>query len=316
MPGLTDWFDVFRCGTHTDRFGREVTITRDDIDAAIDSYKKDSAPIVVGHPSLNAPAFGWIGAFRRVGDLVQAKASTVADEFADLVNRKLYKNRSLSFGPGMHFRHVGFLGAQPPAVKGLKDIQFSQEEEIVSVEFAEQTADSMQQTADTRNAAGDMPEAKPESEDKDEFVSALREIRAELDRCRQESERLRQELENVNAQKRAADFSSYTQELVNDGRLPKAYQKNICEFMECLQSKGVYEFSEGAEPIVERFKRVLKEILKPVEFAEIATPQAVKTATPTAKDLASQIRSARAELAAQGVSANVSQVMARLEGGK
>ncbi len=36
----------------------------------------------------------------------------------------------------LYLRHVGFLGAQPPSVKGLKQVSFSEQEEGV-VEFAD-----------------------------------------------------------------------------------------------------------------------------------------------------------------------------------
>lgn len=115
MPGLNDWFDVFRCGTHLDHSGTLRTISESDVDRAIAAYTPDSAPVVIGHPTLNAPAWEWVSGFRRQGRVLQARCSKVADEFAAAVQRGLYKNRSIAFNSDGSFRHVGFLGAAAPA---------------------------------------------------------------------------------------------------------------------------------------------------------------------------------------------------------
>ena len=48
------------------------------------------------------------------------------------------KKRSASFYPDGRLRHVGFLGAAPPAVKGLADIGFTAEEDHITFDFQEQ----------------------------------------------------------------------------------------------------------------------------------------------------------------------------------
>lgn len=286
MPGLTDWFEVFRCGTHVDRFGREVTITPSDIDTAIATYKRDSAPIVVGHPTLNAPAFGWIGAFRRVGDIVQAKASSVADEFADIVKRHLYKNRSLAFGPGMRFRHVGFLGAQPPAVKGLKDIQFSDKEEFMDIEFSEDSAQSpVDEHSDAPthtnedSALNPAPAVSDKSAEVSDITDELVVIKAELAKAKEATKRLEErnaqlkaDYDKASRSLRQAEFATYTDELIAEGRLPKEQREHLLEFMECLHGMNSYEFSEGSMPVLQRFKEIFRAFSKrPVQLTEFAS---------------------------------------------
>lgn len=287
MPGLTDWFDVFRCGTHTDRFGRTVNISTADIDQAITAYKSDSAPIVVGHPSLNAPAFGWVGAFRRVGNTVQARASVVADEFADLVKRNLYKNRSLSFGPGLRFRHVGFLGAQAPAVKGLADIQFAQQEDYMTVDFADSSAENpnppalVAQEPATKSAT--KPEVTPEEADTSELDALkadLEAVKAELASIKAEKDHCEAKLKDERAKARNAENSAWIEKLGQTGRLPQDKQKAVTEFMACLGKSETYEFASGEEPILQRFKGLLNDILRPAaDFSEFACAQ--RTAVPT-----------------------------------
>ena len=55
-------FDIFRAGTRRDNNGREVTISAADVAACAAAYDpaKHEAPIVIGHPKTEDPAYGWI----------------------------------------------------------------------------------------------------------------------------------------------------------------------------------------------------------------------------------------------------------------
>jgi hypothetical protein len=143
-------FPIFRPGRHTAASGVALDFSEDQLRAAVAAYDPalHEAPIVVGHPRDNHPAFGWVGALsydETTGEIV-ADPTQVDADFAELVQAGRYKKRSASWylpdapnnpKPGtLYLRHVGFLGAQPPAVKGLKDVSFSDAEEGV-VEFGE-----------------------------------------------------------------------------------------------------------------------------------------------------------------------------------
>lgn len=126
MPGLKDWFEVFRAGTHTDMSGRTVSFGQKDLDGIVSAYKSSpqKAPIVFGHPKHDAPAFGWVDDLKRVGNSLYAKCNQVVEEFENCVKDGLYPNRSISLAPDNNLRHIGFLGAVQPAVKGLEPISF------------------------------------------------------------------------------------------------------------------------------------------------------------------------------------------------
>lgn len=53
---------IFRTGTHTDSHGQTLTFSESDLANAVRAYNPDlhQAPIVVGHPKTDAPAFGWV----------------------------------------------------------------------------------------------------------------------------------------------------------------------------------------------------------------------------------------------------------------
>lgn len=140
-------YEIFRAGTRTDANGNTVTITEADLAAAAQAYDPQvhEAPIVVGHPKADAPAYGWVKSLGVQNGVLTADFAQVDEGFADLVKAGRYKKVSASFYPPTSpnnpkpgvwtLRHVGFLGAQPPAVKGLSAISFAEGE--VYVEFAE-----------------------------------------------------------------------------------------------------------------------------------------------------------------------------------
>ena len=106
------------------------------------------APIVVGHPADGAPAFGWIASLAADADGLHATPRDVAPELAEAVAAGRYRKVSASlYPPGAahhpapetgrwYLRHVGFLGAQPPVVKGLKPVALAEDAGVVTVELS------------------------------------------------------------------------------------------------------------------------------------------------------------------------------------
>lgn len=133
-------FEIFRTGTHTSLNGQTKEFSEADLDTIASSYdpQQHEAPIVIGHPETNAPAYGWIEKIKRIGDRLIAFPKQVSNEFAELIKTGAFKKRSISITPDLQLNHVGFLGAAAPAVKGLKDVEFTEnpdELEFASFEF-------------------------------------------------------------------------------------------------------------------------------------------------------------------------------------
>lgn len=137
--GLTDWFEVLKTGTFKDNSGKDHTFTEQDLDTIVKKYDPatNEAPFVVGHPKKDHPAFGWVEGLKREGNLLFAKGKQIVPEFETAVESGLYKKRSIALNPDKTLRHIGFLGAVPPAVKGLADVAFSEDDEIQIYEFSE-----------------------------------------------------------------------------------------------------------------------------------------------------------------------------------
>ncbi|MDP3324234.1 MAG: peptidase [Hydrogenophaga sp.] len=145
---------IFKAGRQTAMSGATIDFTEADLAATAAAYDpaKHEAPIVVGHPATDDPAYGWVRGLTAQGADLFAEPHEVNPAFAEQVQAKAYKKVSASFyspqhpsnpTPGVYaLRHVGFLGAQPPAVKGLKPIDYADAADCIEIEldFSEESA--------------------------------------------------------------------------------------------------------------------------------------------------------------------------------
>ena len=154
MSALDGWIDVFRAGEHTDSRGKKRDWTESDLDGVVSAHQgADPAPVVVGHPEMDAPAYGWVDGLRRSGDSLQAKLRDIDPAFREAVETGRYAGRSVALegdgADGFKLQHLGFLGGLAPAVKGLAPTQFSAPA-ATTYEFAATDAESWGWTAAAR----------------------------------------------------------------------------------------------------------------------------------------------------------------------
>lgn len=136
------WVEIFRAGD----YGDKGSFNEDDLDRVIANYDPDvhEAPACIGHPTDNAPAYGWASRLMRSGKTLLAKFKEVDPAFESAVKAGRFKKRSAAFYLGSDgrvtgLRHVGFLGAQPPEVKGLKNLSFDDAgQRFTAVDFGEE----------------------------------------------------------------------------------------------------------------------------------------------------------------------------------
>ncbi|MCK9193869.1 MAG: hypothetical protein M0P19_08360 [Nevskia sp.] len=145
---------ILKTGTFTGSGSTEFTFSAADLKAIADNYdpKFGEAPLTVGHPKTDHPAFGWVDRLEFAAGPngtanLYAIPKTVPPEFSAAVERGAFKKISVAlFGPSQaanpkpgsyYLRHVGFLGAHVPAVPGLSPIEFAAAEApAVSLEFS------------------------------------------------------------------------------------------------------------------------------------------------------------------------------------
>ena len=110
----------------------ELGITSEHIKGLAESYATSGvrAPVVVGHPKDNSPAWGWVLSCREDNDNLFCDIE-LSPEFFALVEKGHFRERSVAFYNRKPYvlRHLGFLGANPPAIKGLQELTFSDDDE-------------------------------------------------------------------------------------------------------------------------------------------------------------------------------------------
>ena len=173
-------FQVFQSGTHHDNKGRKLHIGLDALKKLVRHYSPNlsETPIVIGHPQNHHPAFGWIKKFSLQGDTLLAHPHRLDEGFTQAVKNGHYRKTSLSLyapdhpqnpKPGTWYpRHIGFLGATPPAIKGLAAVEFSESDEqilTISHDFAE-TPDMADMADEVTNKPADKPTDKAPLENK------------------------------------------------------------------------------------------------------------------------------------------------------
>lgn len=306
---------IFKPGTHTAMSGTALSFSESDLAACAAAYDpaKHEAPITVGHPKHDLPAYGWIKSLA-FADGLEALPHQVDPAFAELQSAGRFKKVSASFYtpdspqnpvPGVYYlRHVGFLGAQPPAVKGLRTPEFAEAEEGV-VEFADwgdlqnaslwrglrdwiiakfgldeadkvipgYSVSSLEADAQQETDPAPLP-AFTEPQPKGDEMSA--EEKARLAALEAENATLKAEsVQRANAA-RHADHAAFSEGLIKAGKLLPT-QNDVCiatlDFM--AGQETVVEFGEGEakKPLVDGFKEFLRALPKQVEFGELATSE-------------------------------------------
>ncbi|UDM18426.1 peptidase [Vogesella sp. XCS3] len=289
---------IFKPGRQTAMSGAVLDFSESDLAASARAYDPalHEAPIVIGHPKHDDPAYGWVKSLAVDSDGLNAEAHQVDAAFAELLAAKRFKKISASFYlpdapnnpvPGVYYlRHVGFLGAMPPAVKGLKQAEFADAEEGV-VEFGDwgmETNASLwrrmrewllakfdQETADQvvpdwqiesiREAArqDDAPRAAF-ADPTDTTVSLTQTTEEERhvtpeEKAALEAEnaQLKQRLvaaeaatKSAAAAKRHGEHAAFAEQMIGEGKLAPKHKDAVVAFLDFADGESAVEFGEGA----------------------------------------------------------------------
>lgn len=124
--------EVFRTGVLTDSEGNTETWTKEDLETICNLYNESiiedpgkEAPLCKGHPETDDPAYGWVKKLYIEDDILKASV-TLNKNFEEEVKDEQFKKVSIAIDENLLLKHIGFLGAAHPAVKGLKPVQLSE----------------------------------------------------------------------------------------------------------------------------------------------------------------------------------------------
>ena len=302
------WIEIFKTGTHTDSSGNKKKWTTKDIDKIVSSYaaREVDAPAVIGHPRSNAPAYGWVLDLKRDGEKLLAKVKPTAKEFVDWLRKGLYRHVSMSVRPDLTLRHVGFLGAAPPAVKGLKVPEFADEEFTeIEIQIKEDAAmptekEFKELKEEKEKLEKELKEFKEKSDtgsgkagedlktEFEEFKKKYEKLESDFAVTEEEKAAARKELKRLRLNARKNQFSQFLNEEVAWGALNEE-QKNTA--LRILQTLSGEEFTEeGEEPEeVKEFKEFLKGIPGKTKPGEVATRTQASGATEKAKEFEEKV---------------------------
>jgi hypothetical protein len=310
---------IFRAGTWTDAAGITRSWSEGDVAAMAAAYDPDAseAPLVVGHPADDAPAYGWVARLTATDGVLDAEPHLVDPDFAALVAAGRYRRVSAAFylpdapanpKPGTwYLRHVGFLGAQPPAVKGLRAAALhgdASDAVTVTLALSEPTQTRLEEVppmADTDTAA--LPTEPADTPiDRDEAQRELIIARAKL---AADAAALAAERAAFAAERELARATAVIESHVKAGRVLPADAAALAQFTAALDGTAeVAAFAEtgGSAGASARawFEAWLARQPVRVEFREL-TPGGGEPGGPlTAQSLAERGREIAAEATAKG----------------
>lgn len=252
---------IARTGTFTDSRGARHTFTEKDFDAIAANYNAatEQAPLVFGHPQDNHPAYGWADTIFRKGQTFFAQLSQVPDAVRGAVHNGHYKYVSMSLHPGgRKLRHIGLLGAVPPAIPGLGAVEMSTNGDAVTIEFSatelEEKGAAMSEELQKRIGALE--------EQLKTLVSQVETLTKERDQAKGEADEAGKKAVDAAAATEAvkAEFAAYKGEqdkkarqnrlekLVQSGRVTPGESKDILAQAEVLaRIPEPVEFSDGGK---------------------------------------------------------------------
>ena len=286
--------EIFASGQHKAVDGKAWAFDGQALDQIVQSYDfaANPAPVVVGHPTLDAPAYGWVKGLQREGDKILADLDQVEPAFAEAVKAGRYKRVSASFYPpdhagnptpgSWHLKHVGFLGAAAPAVRGVRPVAFAAEQQGCA-EFAFINEDH--DMADKKDAAADF---------------AAEQEKLQADRAALEADRAALAKERADA--RAAEAAAFAEGLVKDGKLAPAGKALVAGLLGTLEATATVSFGEAGDLApAAAFKKLFDSATPLISFGEQAKDDGAGKKFTDATALAEAAASFAAEQAGKGI---------------
>jgi hypothetical protein len=172
--------EIFKVGKWRDSLGRPVNVDNAMVDqivenfASLNSVPGYNVPIKLGHNDrVGEPAYGWVSDLRNEDGVLTADFADMDPAIVDAISKRRYNTVSIELAPKVQFGDktfrnvlsgVALLGAEWPAVKGLKPLSASKfamfatggdetirlGQEEMTLKFTQEDADALVLAAETR----------------------------------------------------------------------------------------------------------------------------------------------------------------------
>ncbi len=349
---MLESIETFKPGRHRASNGQVFEFTADQVAEIAASYDPAiaAAPIVLGHPKSDDPAWGWAEKLS-VNDqgVLVVTPEKVDPAFAEGVDAGRYRYVSAALyapeddrnpKPGSwYLRHVGFLGAQPPAVKGLRPAFSDDQGDVLEFSMADGfwvrdifrsmrdwmiekfgldaadrvipswSVDNVEKDEPTPVTAAERPafsagDAGPVTADIVAEMAAREAALAgrEADLAAREQRiaaRDAQFSEAARAEARGEDVT-FVEGLLADGRLPPGHKDRVLALFAQLDGDATVAFAEPDATARGELRQLLSGLGVSITFAE-AAPSA-DAFDPTSADSAPEIARRIGEIRAQAAS--------------
>lgn len=282
---------IFKTGTHTARDGRTLTFTTSDLDRFATIYNtqppnsRHDATACIGHKKDDAPAYGWFDTIKRNGEILYGEMRDPHPDFVQWVKDRRYWKRSAKFDENGLLKHVAWLGAQAPAIKGLPDFSFSEEGEgpEYEVEFSEDEINDIDTTTSTSSEADMDPATQatqqtPPATDTTTVTAqaANGQVVASVPATEfaEYQERTNAELAKLRDQNQTLEFSEFLNKRIT--KVTPAMRPLVMRIMkEAANSGRTYEFAEGdltvSAALIDDIKKLIDQLPDSTSLEEAAT---------------------------------------------
>ena len=246
----------FTAGTQTSAQGVTRDFSVKDLKEVAQSYDPitHEAPVRVGHEdSDKVPSYGWVKGFKMEGQKLYADVE-FTPEMSEMIRNGNYRKVSISMyspesginpTPGKwSARHLAVLGATPPAVKGLENLQYSEQDWI----FDFSNEESLEAIYD--------PELGPTLESEDSPIKALKDALDEAQskdstKTEMSKEQLEVNAEELQEEQLEAATEQEETDFAEKKKMPKQGEEN-------MEDEGEDEDEDG-KPFSEKKKKGMSE---------------------------------------------------------
>ncbi len=197
-------------------------------------------------------------------------------------------------------RHVGLLGAMAPAVKGLKEVTFAEEEDYATFEFSGSVPESnppiqnqepiLNKILTTLNQlvkGASFTEAKEEKEPEmpeTNDAENLAKEKAELEVKKQKLEKQQVEFAEAKRKTELANMQNRFDALLAKGEINKAIRDLTVNFAEEITNPDIAEFSDKSETALDAFANFSENLIKAVKEGTPETGEATPDDVAFAED--------------------------------
>lgn len=265
---------IFRAGQHTSGNGITRTYSAAELAACAAAYDpaRFAAPLVIGHPQNNTPAYGWVARLVAEGIDLFADVEAIDPLLADAIKVGMYRKISASLYlaespanpvPGvLYLRHVGLLGGAAPAVKGLTPVTLAEADGVAEYTEAFEFCRNQSEQGETAMSV--------------EYTG----LTARLDALEAENANLKAAAkaaaDTLSAHKRAAthaEHAAFAEALIKAGRLTPAAAPAMVATLDHLTESAV-NFTEGdagaPTPLAQALRNALAALPAVIPLGELA----------------------------------------------